>query len=363
MGGWAPGRALRAFVQFACRYWTLVFPCAHCEVVFVERATRAIPDPLIRRIALDTLAEEHGNLEGAASFAAFLPRRARGHAIRSLVAFQAIFDFADSLAEQPVSDPLANGRALHEALLVAVTPGRVQPDYYAHYPGGSDGGYLVGLVEHCREAFMALPSHMVVVEPLARSVGRMIEYQALIHVDGVGDRKALAAWASEATPAGSGLRWWETAAGGASSLVAFALIAAAARPSLSAREAAAIEAAYFPWVGALHVLLDSLVDLPLDEREGHHSIVEHYASPAQRAERMNEIAAVAVRSTRALPDGEQHLLLLAGMIGFYLAAPTAQLPHAAEATERITATLGQLARPVLAVHCVRRWAKRAGGSP
>jgi tetraprenyl-beta-curcumene synthase len=310
----------------------------------------------LRRIALDTLAEEHGNLEGAASFAAFLPRRQRVCAVRTLVAFQAIFDYADSLAEQPARSRVANGRALHEALIVALTPGQQHPDYYAHCAQSDDGGYLRDLVDRCRCAFAALPSHAVVQLPTCRAVRRMIEYQTLIH--GESGPALLGSWARAETPPGSGLHWWETAAGGASSLVAFALIAAAARPSLSEGEVAALDEAYFPWIGSLHVLLDSLIDWPEDSKAGHHSLVAHYGSPAETAARMDAIAGVALRSTQALPNARQHELFLAAMVGFYLAKPSARLPHAAEAAGCIIATLGEVARPVLWVHQARQAAAR-----
>ncbi|MGB2710641.1 MAG: DUF2600 family protein [Conexibacter sp.] len=356
MGGWGPRRALCAFAEFACRYWLLVFPRARREVRGRQLCAGAIPASALRRIALDTLAEEHGNLEGAASFAAYAARSLRPPAIRTLVAFQAIFDYVDSLAEQPVADPLANGRALHEALLVALTPGRAHADYYAHLPASYDGGYLYALVDRCREAFALLPSHAAVQQSLEHGVRRMVEYQTLIHGDG--GHAPLAAWAQRETPPGSGLRWWETAAGGASSLVAFALIAAAARPATSAAEVAAIEAAYFPWIGSLHVLLDSLIDLPQDVVAGHHSLVEHYASPTETAARMGGIADAAVRAVEGLPRAREHALFLAGMAGFYLAKPAAQLPHAAAASKRIAVALGGLAAPVLLVHRLRQAAGR-----
>lgn len=356
--GWVTGRTLLAFTHFACRYWLLAFPSARREIRRLQRRAAVIPDPVLRAIALETLAEEHGNLEGAAAFAVFLHTPLRMETIRALVAFQAIFDYVDSLAEQPAEDPLANGRALHDALLVVLTPGRPHPDYYAHHPQREDGGYLRSIVDRGREAFSKLPSHDALRRPLHRAVRRMIAYQTLIHGDGALAHASLATWARRETPPGSGLRWWEAAAGGASSLVAFALVAAAARPALSAREIAAIEDAYFPWIGALHVLLDSLIDWPQDVAAGHHSIVQHYRSPHDAATRMDAIAATAVHRARTLPDGEQHALLLAAMAGFYLSARSARLADAAEATSRITTTLGELAQPVLIVHGVRRVAER-----
>ena len=50
-------------------------PRAPRESPWWQRAAGAIPDAVLRRIALETLAEERGNLEGAAAFAVFAPWR------------------------------------------------------------------------------------------------------------------------------------------------------------------------------------------------------------------------------------------------------------------------------------------------
>jgi tetraprenyl-beta-curcumene synthase len=341
-----------AFTDFAVRYWLLAFPHARRDVRRCARCAGAVPDETLRRAAVETLAEERGNLEGAAAFAAYTSRRHRRSVIEALVSFQAMFDFADTLAEHPADDRSANARALHQSLLDAFST-RAASKYYAYARGRDDGDYLVGLVTRCRIALANLPSYPMVQEPLRRAVRRMVDYQVLIHGDGALAPIALAAWARAETPPGTGLHWWETAAAGASSLVAFALIAAAARPALTASEVAAIEAAYFPWYGSLHVLLDSLVDLPQDVQSGHHSLVAHYASPEEIAIRMETIASSAIRSARTLPHAHQHLLFLAAMAGFYLAKPSAQLPDAAESTRRLISVLGDVAWPVLLVHRTR----------
>lgn len=342
-----------AFVDFALRYWLLAFPSARRAMRRCVSCADAVPDEVLRTAAVETLSEERGNLEGAAAFAAYTARCHRQSVIEALVSFQAMFDFADTLAEHPAPDPIANARALHQALLDASAPERAPSDYYANGHSRGDGGYLAGLVSCCQAALASLPSYPVVQEPLGQAVRRMIEYQAFIHGDGARSPIALAAWARNETPANSGLRWWETAAAGASSLVAFALIAAAARPALADREVKAIEAAYFPWYGSLHVLLDSLVDLPKDAESGHHSLVAHYASPEETANRIEAIASSAVRSARTLPNARQHGLILAGMAGFYLAKPSARLPHAVESTRRLIGVLGDVVWPVLFVHRTR----------
>jgi tetraprenyl-beta-curcumene synthase len=347
-----------AFADAARRYWLTVFPRVRRELRRWRRRAEAIPDPVLRRIALETQRAERGNLEGAAAYAAFVPPRRRAAVVRATVAFQVAYDYVDSLVEQPVADTAANGAALHGALRVALDVRAPHGDYYAHHPQRDDGGYLAGLADGCRGALLSLPAWQAVAHPARRAAERMVAYQVLIHGEDASNGAQLAAWARAQTPPGSGLLWWETAAAGASSLLVFALVAAAASPSLTARETDALEHVYFPWAGALHVLLDSLVDQPADAQAGHRSLVDHYASPEQLAERMGLIADATFRSTRTLPDGRAHGLILAAMASFYLVAPTAQLPAVAEATRRVVAAMGRLAAPALAVLRLRRAAGR-----
>jgi tetraprenyl-beta-curcumene synthase len=350
-----------AFADAACRYWLTVFPRVWRELRRHRCRAEAIPDPVLRRIALETQRSERGNLEGAAAYAAFVWSRRRGAVVHAAVAFQIAYDYVDSLVEQPSADPVANGRALHAALHVALDPRATHVDYYAHHAHRDDGGYLTALVDDCRGALRALPAWDVVACPAQRAVGRMVGYQVLIHGQEAGSDEQLAAWARAQAPPGSDLLWWEAAAAGASSLLVFALVAAAADPSLTDRGAVALEHVYFPWAGALHVLLDSLVDQPADARAGHRSLVDHYASPEQLAERMDLIVDATFRSTRTLPDGRAHALILAAMASFYLTAPTARLAHAAEANRRIVARMGRLAMPALAVLRLRRALGRTAG--
>jgi len=341
-----------AFANAALHYWLTVFPLVLRETRrWAERAA-AIPDPVLRQVALDTLRAEHGNYEGAGAFATFAPLRRRAVVVRAVVAYQLAYDYADSLAELPVGDCVANGRALHEALHMALSPGTPNPDYYRHHDRCDDGGYLGELVHTCRVAVASLPSRMTITPHLDRVVARMIDYQTLIHLDGSsGDD--LATWARSHASPHPGLRWWETAAAGASSLAVFALITASTRRSLTDHDAAAIERAYVPWIGGLHVLLDSLVDWPSDLAAGHHSLVAHYGSCAEMVRGMGAMADAAVHSVRSLPQPRQHELLLAAMAGLYLARPSASLPYAAETTDRILRALGDLAWPVMLVHRVR----------
>src|SRR6185312_3703270 len=155
------GRRLRLYVAFvaaALRYWLTVYPHVLRDIRRWTRRARTIPDPVLRAIALDTQHSERGNYEGAAAFAAFVPRRSRTAVVHAVIAFQLAYDYADSLAEQPAADRVTNGRTLHEALHAALSPGTPHPDFYAHHSRDDDGGYLRELVDACRNAVESLPS-------------------------------------------------------------------------------------------------------------------------------------------------------------------------------------------------------------
>lgn len=129
------------------------------------------------------------------------------------------------------------------------------------------------------------------------------------------------------------------------------LIAAAARPTVSAFEIKAVENAYFPWVGALHSLLDSLIDLAEDAQSGQRSLLDYYSSPRETAERMTWIATRAICLARCLPRADEHMLVLTSMTSFYLSAPeVSALPISRE----ILTAFGHLAAPTALLFDARR---------
>ncbi len=348
------------FVAAALSYWLTVFPLVALALRRLRGRAERIADPRLRELALAALAKR-GNIEGAAAFAAFVPLRRRSTVICALVAFQSAYNYADMLAEQPCADPTGNARRLHEALLVALEPGAPHRDYYSDHPQRDDDGYLSELVDTCRGALHRLPSYAAVAEPARRAAARIVEFQSL-SLDP--ERDVLAHWARADTPAGSGLQWWETAASGGSSMGVHVLIAAAARRVVDPAQGAAVEHAYFPWIGTLHSLLDSLVDRDEDAGSGQFSLLGCYASTQDAAGRMGWIAAQAARSARALPRGRRHLVILGGMAGYYLAGPEASAPGAQPIASAVMQAIGPLAGPTLLVFRIRRlaeWVTRSRG--
>jgi tetraprenyl-beta-curcumene synthase len=348
------------FARAAGRYWLSVFPRTGLELAHWRRRAERIGDPVLRTLALEALQTKRRNPEGAAAFAVLAAGPRRLLVVRALVAFQTLYDYLDTLSEQPAADPIANGNQLHRALVVALDPGAPQRDYYKHSAWRDDGGYLEELVDACREACDALPAYGRVGRSARLLADRIADYQGLNNGP-PGSYERFRRWANRHVPSGTGLLWWEIAAAAGSSLGIHALIASAADPGLGIIEAAEVQAAYAPWIGGLHTLLDSLVDRPEDIGEGHHSFVGHYASPHEAAERLGAIAQRSLELARRLPQGAYHELILAGMTSYYLAAPEAYLPEARAATGSVLAAMGSLARPTLLVHRMRQTANHMLG--
>jgi tetraprenyl-beta-curcumene synthase len=345
-----------AFLHAAFDYWIMVLPIARHELRHLRERAAAIPDPVLRRHALGIYETDWASLEGVAAFAAFTPPTRRATVVRLLIALQSIYQYADTLMEQPCGEPAANARALHAAMLAALQPDSPQPDYYAHNDRDQDGGYLAGLVQLCRSLVVQLPSYALVREQLLGQVKRIVFYQAEINLAAAGHLHVLEQWAAREAPSGGAQRWWELAAAAGSSLATLALLAAAADPTLTIRRAHAIEALYWPRVGALHTLLDSLVDRAEDAATGQHNLLDHYSTTVEMAAGMERLALEATRQAEAL--GVEHRLILAGVACLYTSDRQAWLPDVRPATERVLVALEGLARPAMLLLCARRFIHR-----
>jgi tetraprenyl-beta-curcumene synthase len=347
-----------AFGSAAKHYWLGVFPCVRREVAGWRRRACEIPDPVLRRTAIENLTAERLNLDGAAAFAAFVPDVHRAAVVRSQVALQVAYDYVDTLAEQLCRDPVRNGEHLHRALGAAVDLDGPRIDYYAHHSRREDGGYLYDIIEACRAGLRTLPSYASIAAPLRRATARIASYQSLNLGESRGGHTALEHWARAHRPPGSGLRWWEVAASAGSSLGIFVLIASAAERVVHAEEAAVLESVYFPWIGSLHTLLDSLVDRQEDAAIGQRSLLDYYSSPVEAAARLGLLAGESLSRIRKLPRGGQHALVLAGMASHYLSMPEAFKPDALPTARSVLGAIGGLAAPSMLVMAARR---AAGG--
>jgi tetraprenyl-beta-curcumene synthase len=311
-----------------------------------------IPDPVLREQALDALREKSENVDATGVFATLAPRRDRPTVVRAGAALQIAVDYLDALNEKIATGDPADGLRMQRALLAAVAPGDPSVELFGVYGGGGDGGYLGELITDCARASAALPRIAECRAPLRAAVARCAEGQAYTHAAASGGQHALQGW-TKGLAAGIDYAWWEVAAGASSSVAAHALIALAADGGATAADAERVDAAYFPSIGALTVLLDDLVDLDEDVSVGEHNYIPYYADDRVAAERLGSIAARARAAMVPLRRRGRHEAILAGVAGFYLAQPPFRAPRWATARRRLLDSLGAPVRVLTAFSRLR----------
>jgi tetraprenyl-beta-curcumene synthase len=358
----ATGGVLRQGLVFASTarcYWLEIFPLTRRELGYWRRRALVIPDPRLRRDALHTQQTKWGHSEGAAAFAVLVPRARRRSFVRMAIAYELMIDYLDTTSERSVADPFANTLWLHRAMDAALALEPMASDYYASHPHRDDGGYLEAHISVCSEIAKSLPARPAVAEELRRLLALYAEAQGLFHSSerGRDDMPRARRTLAQASRCES-LRLGEVVAAGGSSLPVLALLAAAAGGPLSEHDARRVCSAYYPWVAALHISLDGVVDRAADRATGRANQIDHYASEEEAVARLAYLASESLR-VGDLPQGELHTLLLAGMVGYYLAHPEAWEPGRREISAGVLEAIGAPAKAALFVHRLRQGGPRA----
>jgi hypothetical protein len=104
------------------RYWSTVAPIAHKELDHWTLRAANIPNRNLREVALANLREEGFNAQATATLATLAPREYRRPVVEAVVGLQVLYDYLDSLVEQPLAEPLGDGRRLYKAFVDAIVP-------------------------------------------------------------------------------------------------------------------------------------------------------------------------------------------------------------------------------------------------
>jgi tetraprenyl-beta-curcumene synthase len=334
-----------AFWRTLGRYWFTVRSHATRELRCLRQQALRIPDPVLKAQAGFVLNEESWTIEGAALLATLVRPPHLVPAVRSMVCFQAMYNYVDTLSEEPNGEPLRNTRQLSRAILDVFEPEPRRTPYYLHHDHGDDGGFLRDLVSKCRTSLNALPSLPAILHVAKRGADRCREGQGRTHAaiyGGPESSEALAAWASQ-LDVGPTYMWWEGAAGAISTLSILALIAAAADPRTDPAEAGRVEAAYFPSACALSTLLDSVIDSEHDSLTGNFSTASYYETNQVAAERVGGIAGESNRNVRSLHRGLTHAAVLNVVVASYLSAVEAGTDYAQPVAAQVLAELKPMA--------------------
>ncbi len=302
----------RQLAPLARRFLIHVVPRAAAELRALRRLAERIPDIEFRREALSSIEHKDFHVHGGSILATFLPKEQVSRYVALVAAFETAVDYLDNLCDRVGAFDEDDFRALHEALMDAVTPG-ASPRAYFRHRDRDDGGYLAGLVVRSQEGFASLAG-CEAIEPYVREVTHSYcELQALKHLaPGIREERCAQAFSGVAPD----LNWWEGAAACGSTMPTFAL-AFGAMHAVDANGALALKQTYFPYISAFHILLDYFIDQAEDRSHGELNFVTCYPNRAAARDGIARIGRAALDRARATEHPREHAFAVRAMCAFY----------------------------------------------
>lgn len=298
-------------------YFRHVRPAVVAGLAPLKDLARTIPHPALRDQALLSLTTKQFHCEGGGVFAG-PSRDKQGLLLDYLLPYQTLCDYLDTVTDRGPSTDSANLRQLHQALVDAIRPNEPTHAYYALHPHQEDGGYVEALVARSRRALAQFPGLAAVRPAMERLVALYVDLQVYKHGPVAQRVTRLTDWFSLHRELAPDLNWWEFSAAAGSTLGLFALLNLALDPNPDPQSVNAVLKLYFPWIGALHILLDYYIDQKEDLAGGDLNFVTYYSSPRQAVRGIRRIYHQSLAHADGLPDGPFHRYIAKGLLGFYL---------------------------------------------
>lgn len=296
-----------------------VIPTVHFYLKAWKDKALQIPDEELRRQALASIQAKTFHCEGGSIYGLLAENR-MVDVIRFIVAYQTISDYLDNLCDRSTSLDPNDFRALHNAMLDALTPDGEVHDYYRFRDEKDDGGYLTELVRTCQECVATFPHYEHVQKENLELASLYCDLQVHKHVVKEERVPRLEAWFWEHQDSYPQMSWYEFSACSGSTLGIFCLTSYSAnKRGLSKETAGKIKQGYFPWVQGLHILMDYFIDQEEDLQGGDLNFCAYYPNEETMLDRMEFFYRKANESIRQLPDWRFHRLINNGLLAIYLA--------------------------------------------
>lgn len=303
-----------------------VLPQVDAQLDLWKLRCREGGDEMLAKQAADSLRLKRFHAQGGSVYSLY-PGTNQKEVLPFIVALQTISDYLDNLCDRAGVQKEEAFRQLHLSMLDAVDPDRPLQDYYTEYPYRHDGGYLPALVAECRSRIAGLPSYGLVLPYVKKYVGLYSDMQVYKHLHPEIREEKLSYWAREHLSGTPGLTCWEFSAAAGSTLGVFVMTAAAADPPLTAREAACLDRAYFPWICGLHILLDYHIDAEEDRGTNDLNYTAYYADSDECLDRLRMFLKRSLEACSDLPWPGFHVTVIKGLLALYLSDPKALSPR------------------------------------
>lgn len=295
-----------------------VIPTVHRYLEQWKERAQTIPNDELRAQALDALENKYFHCEGGGVYG-LLAKDRFDDVIQFIIAYQLTCDYLDNLCDQSPSFDPNDFRALHQALLDALSPGAEFKNYYEFREEKEDGGYLHTLVKTCQDLLITFPSFEIVQEKMLELSGLYGDLQVHKHVKKEERVPRLEAWFEEHRHKVPEMTWFEFSACTGSTLGIYTLATYSTRPDLTEEIAETLKDGYYPWFQGVHLLLDYFIDQEEDLIDDELNFLSYYENDEQMIERFRFFVDQTEKKLAVLPDANLHRLLLQGAIAVYIA--------------------------------------------
>ncbi|MGA8535634.1 MAG: DUF2600 family protein [Candidatus Tumulicola sp.] len=302
------------------RFLRRIVPHAASELEGIAALARSIPDASLRDQALGSIGAKSYHVAGGCILATFLPPQTARTYVEIVAPLESIYDYLDNLCDRHPDVPVEAYPVLHRAIADALDPFAGTRNYYERGPAGDDNGYLARLVARVQRSLGRLDRSEALFAAFSEAATLYAEMQTYKHYPDSARESACVRWFERRRDDRfAGLQWYEFACAAGSQLQVYAPLfehfAGQTQAVSSTYEA------YFPFVAALHVLLDSYIDQAEDREHGELNFAALYDGADRMRERVGELAGEASRRFAALPDPGRHRFVLRVMALFYLTHP------------------------------------------
>ncbi len=301
------------------RFLRAIVPRSAAALAAIRTRAETIPDDRLRREALASVDGKAYHVAGACILATFLPPDRMRSYIEIVAPLETIYDYLDNLCDRHPEVRTEAYPVLHHAIADALDPTAAPRDYYALGPTGDDGGYLRELVLHTQTALRCAPHLDLLLPYFSEAASFYGEMQTNKHYP-PGERELrCVAWYEAHRKRFAALDWHEFACAAGSQFQVYGPLYAAFAGQPEA--IGAVYHAYFPYVSALHVLLDSFIDRDEDREHGELNFADVYPNERALRERAVAMRRAAQERFAALPASSHHRFVLDVMTLFYLSHP------------------------------------------
>jgi tetraprenyl-beta-curcumene synthase len=301
------------------RFITRIVPLSAASLAAIRERAERIPDEQLRAEALSSIDRKAYHVAGACILATFLPSDAARWYVAIVAPLETIYDYLDNLCDRHPEVGVEAYPILHHAIADALDPSAPLRDYYARGPRGDDGGYLRDLVRQTQRALADVPHLDLLAPHFADAATLYGEMQTYKHYPPGERERRCVAWYERHRDRYADIDWHEFASAAGSQFHVYGPLFEAFldRPAAIA----GTYDAYFPYVSALHVLLDAFIDQAEDREHGELNFSRVYGGAVALRRRLRSLSDAAKSRLRTLPGDRAHRFVLDVMTLFYLSHP------------------------------------------